>query len=117
MRGDGIIPTPLALTKQGLNRFHFYLGGSFIDDVLRFEVSTGQFLLSTVAYLVALLLTVIDVLAQYLSILTVTGLAGAVDLSQRRNNLVVAELHTTLLLIRHVTVGTRHAALGMDAML
>ena len=57
------------------------------------------------------------VLAQHLGILTVTGLAGTVNLSQRRLYLVVRELHTTLLLIRHVAVGTRHAALGMNAVL
>ena len=46
-----------------------------------------------------------------------TGLTGAVNLSQWRLNLVVAELHTTLLLIRHVAVCTRYTTLCVDAML
>ena len=46
-----------------------------------------------------------------------TGLTGAVYLSQRRHDLVVRELYATLLLVRHVAVGTRHPTLGMDALL
>ena len=46
-------------------------------------MGTGQFLLGAIAHLVTLLLTVIDILAQHLGILTVAGLAGAVDLGQR----------------------------------
>ena len=117
MRGDGIIPTPLTLAQQGLDRCHLSLGSTLVDDELSLEVGTGQLLLGTVAHFVALLLTVIDILAQHLGILTVTGLAGTVNLGQRRLNLVVAELYATFLLIRHVTVGTRYAALGVDAML
>ena len=80
-------------------------------------MGTGQFLLGTVAHLVALLLTVVHILAQHLGILTVTGLTSAVNLGQWRLNLVVRELHATFLLIGHVTVGTRYAALSMDTVL
>ena len=87
MRGDGIVPTPLTLAQQGLDRSHFSLGSTLIDDELSLEVGTSQLLFGTVANLVTLLLTVVNVLAQNLGILTVTSLAGAINLSQRRLNL------------------------------
>ena len=57
MRCDGIVPTPLTLTQQGLDWSHLGLGSTLVDDELCLEVSAGQFLLGTVAHLVALLLT------------------------------------------------------------
>ena len=80
-------------------------------------MGTSQLLFGTVANLVTLLLTVVNVLAQNLGILTVTSLAGAINLSQWRLNLVIAELHATFLLVRHVAVGTRYATLSVNAML
>ena len=114
---DGIVPAPLALTEQRLNGLHLGLAGTLVDDKLSLEVGTGQLLLGAVAHLGALLLTLVDVLAQHLGILAVAGLAGAVDIGQRRHDVVVGEFHTTLALVRHVAVGTAHAALGMDALL
>ena len=117
MRGDGIVPTPLALSEQCLNGSQLSFGSTLVDDELCLEVGTGKLLLGTGAHLVTLLLALIHILAQHLCILTVTGLAGAVNLGQRRLYLMVRELHAALLLIGHVAVSTRHAALGMYALL
>ena len=117
VRGNRVVPTPLALAQQGLDRLQLSLSSTLVDDELSLEVGAGQFLLCTVANLRTLVLTLIDILAQGLGILTVTGLTGAVYFGQRRHNLVVTILHPTLLLVRHVAVGTAYATLSVDALL
>ena len=77
---------------------------------------TGEFLFGAVAHFVTLFLTFVNILAQHLCILPVASLTRAVDIGQRRHDVVVGVLHASLLLVRHVAVSTTHSALAVDAL-
>jgi hypothetical protein len=78
-------------------------------------VGGGKLFLNPVAYLVALSLTLVHILSKRLGILSVTSLACTVDMSQRTHDVMVGILHSAFGDVRHVAVGTRNAALSMDA--
>ena len=115
MGSYGKVPTPLALAKQCQNGLHLALGSTLVPCKLCLNMGCGKFFLHTVAYLVALALTLIHILLQSLGILTVACLACTVDMSQRTHDVVVGIFDATLCDIGHVAVGTRHAALIVDS--
>ena len=77
----------------------------------------GELFLHLGTHFQHLFLALVDILTQRLGILTVAGLARAVDMCERRHDVVIGIFHASLLDIRHVAVGTRKAPLTMNALL
>ena len=76
----------------------------------------GKFLLYVCTEVIDLLLTFVNILAECLGILTVTGLAGAVDVCQRTHHVVIRVFHAALGDVRHVAVSTGDAPLSVDSL-
>ena len=77
-------------------------------------MSFCQFSFQAVTHFVRFVLTFVNIVTQSLFTFAVTNLAGTVDHGQRAHNMVVAVLHATFALVRHVAIGTRYAALCVD---
>ena len=112
--GYSEVPTPLALADGLQGRLHLGLGSTLVPCVLSFDMRLSQLLLYTVADVVGHALTFVDILTECLFVLTVTGLAGLVDTSQRADDLVIGVLHSTLTHVGHVTVSTGDTTLSVD---
>ena len=109
------VPTPLCLTNQRQHIFHLLFRSSLIPSKFSFDMGFGKFLLQAVTDFIGLALAFVDVVAQSFLTFAVAGLAGTVYHSQRTLYMVVAELHATFTLIRHVAVRTRYATLTVNA--
>ena len=114
MAGDSEVPTPLALADGLQGRFHLGLGSSLVPCVLSLDMRLSQLLLYAVADVVGHTLTLVDVLAQGLCILTVTSLTGLIDLGQWADDLVVGVLDAAFAHVGHMAVGARYTALSVD---
>ena len=115
--GHGIVPAPLALADVSQSGGHLLLVGAFLPGEGGFDMRCGEFFLYLGTHLKHLLLALIDILAQRLGVLTVAGLARAVDMGQRRHDVVIGIFHASLLDVRHVAVGAGKATLTMYALL
>ena len=114
VRCHGKVPTPLALAQEVENGFHFGFGCTLIPCEFSLDVCGSQFVFYAVTYLVALALTFVHVLPKRFCTLTVTGLAGAVDVGQGAHDVVVGVFHAAFAHVRHVAIGTRNATLTMN---
>src|SRR3712207_8943556 len=117
MAGQSIVPTPLALAYIHQCFLHFGLGSTVLPREFRIEVGLSQFGFHSHGEVIYLLLTLINVLSKGLRVLTMAGLAGAIDVGQGAHNVVIGEFNATFLLVRHVTIGARKAALTVNPLL
>ena len=117
MAGHSVVPTPLTLADVSQSGGHLLLVGAFLPCESGLDMRRGELFLHLGTHLQHLLLALIDILAQRLGILAVAGLARAIDMRQRRHDVVIGIFHATLLDIRHVAVGAGKAALTMNALL
>ena len=94
MAGQRIVPTPLTLADVTQALLHFGLCSTLVPGKLGIDVRVGQFFVDLKGKVIYLLLTLIDILTEGFCILSVTGLAGAVDVCKRTHDVVVGIFHT-----------------------
>ena len=75
----------------------------------------SQFFFQTGSDLIGLTLTFIHVIAQCFFTFTMTHLTRTVYHGKRTLDVMVTEFHSSLTLIRHVTIGTRYSSLSVNA--
>src|SRR5688572_32078616 len=71
---------------------------------------------SEVTQLIGTILNCVHAFAQLLLLQVVAGLTRLLDVEQRAAHVMVADLHRTLALVRHMAVGAGYAGTGMNAL-
>ncbi|OPZ96516.1 MAG: hypothetical protein BWY72_01619 [Bacteroidetes bacterium ADurb.Bin416] len=106
MTGHSKIPPPLSLSDQLQGLVHLLVSGSVVPGCFGHDVSLNQLRLQSIPDFQRFILVLVHKPPEFVFRIVVTRLAGAGDVLQGTDHLMVAELNATVRLVRHVAIST-----------